>query len=238
MFFPVEMKRDTGDQHLGQLDACRRQELGGTDIREAHAHDGEQYAGGQKAQQTRGQIVPVSYADGAHVGADHVGGQDAQQPDDQHEEEVAAAPQLSEHGGLRPAAEDILHRLTAQLPSQPVGEADHHRRSREVHRDGRGEGKQDAAGRVQQAAVQEDAQALDGEQRQQERGGQRRVPGRVGEDALQREILSVQQAQHNDEEPHRAQQTPRQPQLPLLRRRLTRHGHGRPPLGRRTAQHG
>ena len=107
MFFSVNMECSAGNQDNGHLNARHQEKLGRMPGGQAHAHNREQNARRQHAQQTGGQILPVGHTGGAHVGADHIGGQDVQQPNDHDKEKVVAALQLPEGIGLGEPLADV-----------------------------------------------------------------------------------------------------------------------------------
>ena len=81
-----------------------------------------------------------------------------------YKKEITAAPEVMEHGRLRKAMQNILHGLTTQLFPQPIGNTDHDRCACDVYRNGYRQRKQNAAGGIEQATIQKDAQAFYREQ--------------------------------------------------------------------------
>ena len=142
----------------------------------------------------------------------------------------------------------LLHEAVQQaLPhpaSQEVGQGDHHHCSGNVQRNGYGEGEEDAAGHVEDAAVDEDAEALEGKEEQKEEGGQGRALRGIAQDAVHCEALPAAEAEEQDARPEAEQGDLGSPVLEeaLLPAGLlgalssSAGGHAlRPPLQRRSA---
>ena len=77
MLLSVEVEHDAGDQHGGQCDTCGDEKLGGANVGDVHAHDGEENTAGEKSQQTGAQIRAVGHLHSTHIGTDQISGQNA-----------------------------------------------------------------------------------------------------------------------------------------------------------------
>lgn len=195
---PVPADEEYADQHL---DHDGGPEPGGGGLGDVHAHDGEGDEGEGHPQEAPGQVSGVVDPRGSHVEAQDVAGEDVDGAGDEGQGQFPACAHLAEGRRLGVLLKDAVRRVFSQLPAQPVGQGDHHRRPQHIHGDGRRKGEENAAGREEDAAENEDAEALQREEEEHEQDGQQGIPGGVMEYAVHGKLVPVHKTDRQDHQP-------------------------------------